>query len=77
MRQGAGGGRLEEVTGVAGSVHINSPLLFFFMFHVSDFKNISGMNSVSSLRKMFDRTAGWINRSMDCLSWMSMSMGEW
>jgi hypothetical protein len=50
-----------------------------FMFHVSCFishilyvKNTSGMNSVGSLRRMFDRTAGCINRAMDRLSWMSM-----
>jgi hypothetical protein len=59
-------------------------LLFFFLsfflfscfvFHVSYFKNISGMNSVGSIRKMFDRTSGCIKRAMgvDLLSWMSMS----
>jgi hypothetical protein len=41
------------------------------------------MNSVDSLSKMSDRTTGWINRLIDCLSWMnmsmsmSMSMGDW
>jgi hypothetical protein len=58
---------------VAGSIHINSSLLFFscfmfifmvhififhiscFIFHISYFKNTSGMNSVGSLRKMFDK----------------------
>jgi hypothetical protein len=69
MSHGAGGGkldvgawRLEEVAGVAASIHISSPVLFlpsfsFFMFHISCFKNTSGMNSVGSLRKIFDRTA--------------------
>jgi hypothetical protein len=90
MGQGVGGWkleiegwRLEVAAEVSGSIHINSPPLFlclffhffsFFIFRVSCFKNISGMNSVSSLSKMFDRTAGWINRSMDCLSGMSMNM---
>jgi hypothetical protein len=31
-----------------------------FMFQISDFKNTSGMNSVGSLSKMFDRTTGYI-----------------
>jgi hypothetical protein len=79
---------LEEVTRVADLIHINSSLLSFYLFHVSGFmfhvsgfifqvsyfKNISGMNSVDSLSKMFDRTSGWINRSIDCLSWMNMGM---
>jgi hypothetical protein len=42
------------------------------MFHISYFRNTSGMNSVSSLKNMFDRTAGYVNRAMDCLSWMSI-----
>jgi hypothetical protein len=42
------------------------------MFHVSYFKNISGMNNVSPLRKMFDITAGCIKRSMSLLNWMSI-----
>jgi hypothetical protein len=68
MGHGVGGWRLEvrawrweEVAEVAGSIHINSPVLFhfsFFIFRISDFRNTSGMNSVSSLSKMFDRTAG-------------------
>jgi hypothetical protein len=44
MGDGAGYGRLEEVAEVAGSIHINSPVLFlflfllsFFIFHVSYF----------------------------------------
>jgi hypothetical protein len=54
--------RLEEVTEFASLIHINSPALF--RFHVSYFKNTSGMNSVDSLRKMFDRTTGCIKRVM-------------
>jgi hypothetical protein len=83
MGQGAGyrkldvgGWRWDEVAGVAGSVHINSPLLFlchfsFFMFYVSYskfriscFKNTSGMNNMDSLRKIFDGTAGYIKQAM-------------
>jgi hypothetical protein len=37
----------------------------FCMVHVSDFKNTSGMNSVGSLRIIFDRTAGCIKRGID------------
>jgi hypothetical protein len=65
-----GGGRLEEVAGVAGSIHINSPLIFLFhvsYFIFSYFKNISGINNVGSLSKMFDRTARCIKRMMDLL----------
>jgi hypothetical protein len=76
MSHGAGYGRLGvgswrwKVAGVAGSIHINSSVLFcfmfhFFMVHVSYFKNISGINNVGSLMKMFDRTAGWIKRVID------------
>jgi hypothetical protein len=67
-----GSGRLDEVAEVAGSIHINLPVLFLFScflfhfhFHISYFKNISGMNSVGSIRKMFDRTAWFIKRLMD------------
>jgi hypothetical protein len=47
---------------------------FHFHFHVSYFKNISGMNSVNSLKKMFDRTSGCIKRAIDWL--IGMSMGD-
>jgi hypothetical protein len=67
------GARLEKVADVAGSIHINSPVLFFvffifhfsyFLFYIFTFKNTSGMDSVGSLRKMFGRTAGCIKRAM-------------
>jgi hypothetical protein len=32
-----------------------SAFLFIFQVHISYFKNTSGMNSVDSLRKMFDK----------------------
>jgi hypothetical protein len=35
------------------------------MLHISYFKNTSGMNSVNSIRKMFDRTSGCIKRASD------------
>jgi hypothetical protein len=35
------------------------------------------MNSVGSLRKMFDRTARDIKRAMDWLNWISMGHGSW
>jgi hypothetical protein len=73
MGQGAGGrrleiagGRREEVAGLAGSIDINSLVLFLFslflflLLHISYVKITSGMNSVGSLRKMFDSTAGCI-----------------
>jgi hypothetical protein len=70
------------VEGVADSIDIDSTVLFSFlflfcfviphMFICSYFQNASGMNSVSSIRTMFDKTAWCIKRARYFLRVMSV-----
>jgi hypothetical protein len=44
-------------------LHFHFVSFSFFVFHVSCFKNTSGINSMGSLRKMFGRTARCAKRA--------------
>jgi hypothetical protein len=48
----------------------------YFISHISYFQNTSGMNSVSSIGTMFDRTAWYINGSMYFLRSLVCASGQ-
>jgi hypothetical protein len=80
---------VDKATGLAGggrgpwfdSHPLNCAFSFFvFIPHVfifSYFQSASGMNSMGSLRTIFDRTAGGIKRARDWLTWISVREPAW